>query len=288
MNWRKWADRLFPYIEPLTADEEQAREASLAADIEAVKAARFDQEGERALDEAQRVASAETERVRTSEAKASTYLAVLAALVPLVITLQAATWERKSGPAPEALKLGVLALATLYVAAAGYHAFRTLRVSGFQRIGESEVAKAWRAPRPLERLARSTLLASRGSRDAVNLKVTYIKVTHEHLVRAFGAFVLLLILDPVFYALGFRSEAARSKAEAVQSTIPPVVPRTRAPSAPPTPLPANGTPPETGKVEAPQGAVPSSAEAMGEPADAGSYPATGRPAARGSAGSTPR
>ncbi|WP_346033875.1 hypothetical protein [Erythrobacter westpacificensis] len=194
---------IFPYIEPLTVEEIDVKDACLDLDVGAIKEAKFANEADRALDEAQRVAAAETERVRTAESKATTYLAVLAALVPLVITLQAATWEDKSGPAPEGLKLGIMFIATVYLAAAGYHAFRTLQVSGFQRVAESEVAAAWRTPRPLQKLARSTLLASRRSRDAVNAKVTRIKVTHQHLVRAFGAFVLLLSLDPIFYALDF-------------------------------------------------------------------------------------
>lgn len=201
MNWTKWFDAVFPYIEPLTDDDKNTQKTCFDRDINAINSAKFSIEPERALDEAQRVAAAETERVRTAESKATTYLAVLAALVPLVITLQAATWEDKSGPAPEGLKLAIMFLATLYVAGAGYHAFKTLQVSGFQRVVESEVAASWRTPRPLPKLARSTLLASRKSRDAVNAKVTRIKVTHQHLIRAFAAFVLLLSLDPIFYAL---------------------------------------------------------------------------------------
>lgn len=206
MTWQKFVDPLFPVIEPMIAVEIQKEEDSLTSDIEGIEAANFDVNDERALDEAQRVAAAEIERVRTSESKATTYLAVLAALVPLVITLQAATWEDKTGPAPEALKIAVLAIATVYVAAAGYHAFKTLQVSGIQKIGESEIVSAWELPNPIRRLARNTLLASRRSRKDVNAKVTRIKVTHQHLIRAFGAFVLLLMLDPLFYGLGFRNE----------------------------------------------------------------------------------
>ena len=197
MRWASWLDAIFPYIEPLTDEETAAQNKSLSNDVEAINAAEFSKEPGRALDEAQRVATAEIERARTAESKATTYLAVLAALVPLVITLQAAAWEDKSGPAPVGLKLAILSIATLYVAAAGYHAFRTLQVSGFHRVVESEITTAWQTKTPLQRLAQSTLLASRRSRDAVNAKVTRIKVTHQHLVRAFIAFVLLLSLDPV-------------------------------------------------------------------------------------------
>ena len=117
----------------------------------------------------------------------------------------------------------VLAIATVYVAAAGFHAFKTLQVQGFQRIGEAEIAAAWKTQAPMPKLTRGTLLASRRSRDAVNAKVTRIRVTHEHLLRAFGTFVLLLLLDPLFYALGFRNatqEVASPKVIVVQRNPP--------------------------------------------------------------------
>lgn len=205
MNAWRALDLVFPYIEKLTPTEQAAEDERLQRDIVAIEAAYYKLNDERALDEAQKVSATEIERVRTAEAKATTYLAVLAALVPVIITLQAANWEKKAGPAPDAARLLVLAVATIYIAAAGYHAFKTLQVAGFQRIGEAEIAAAWRTQKPLSKLTRGTLLATRRSRDAVNAKITRIRVTHEHLLRAFGTFILLLLLDPLFYAIGFRS-----------------------------------------------------------------------------------
>lgn len=272
MNWKKWADRLFPYIEPLTDQEKADRATSLRADVATIAAARFGTDEQGALDQSQRVAAAEMERVRVSESKATTYLAVLAAFVPLVITLQAATWENKSGPAPAWLKLGVLAAAVVYVAAAGYHAFRTLRVSGFQRIGEVEVASAWRSPRPLQKLARSTLLASRRSRDAVNLKVTYIKVTHEHLLRAFGAFVLLLLLDPVFYAIGFHNENAKESLRQIEIEVSTNADQIESDAPVPEPTTTPGDPETLPARQQDRAALPSPSPA---PASDGALPATG-------------
>lgn len=200
-------DWIFPYIEGLTVAQKAVERQRYDSDIAAIEATNYTANDERALDEAQKVAAAEIERVRTAEGKATTYLAVLAALVPVIITLQAANWEKKAGPAPDAARLFVLAVATIYVAAAGFHAFKTLQVQGFQRVGEAEIAAAWQTPNPLRKLTRGTLLATRRSRDAVNAKITRIRVTHEHLLRAFGTFVLLLLLDPLFYAMGFRNAA---------------------------------------------------------------------------------
>ncbi|MCJ2184548.1 DUF2157 domain-containing protein [Novosphingobium sp. 1949] len=207
MNWHSFASAIFPYIEPLTPAQKIDEAQRLRRDRAAIRAAVWNSNEERALDEAQKVAAAEMERVRTAEGKATTYLAVLAALVPVIITLQAANWEKKAGPAPDAARLFVLTLATVYVAGAGFNAFKTLQVRGFQKVGESEIAAAWRTPNPLRKLTRGTLLATRNSRDVVNEKVSRILVTHEHLLRAFGIFILLLLLDPLFYAMGFRNVA---------------------------------------------------------------------------------
>src|SRR4051812_5684645 len=105
MNWHRLLDLVFPYIEELTPAEKAVVAQRLQRDIAAIEAAAWTPHDERALDEAQKVAASEIERVRTAEGKATTYLAVLAALVPLIITLQAANWEKKAGPAPDAARL---------------------------------------------------------------------------------------------------------------------------------------------------------------------------------------
>lgn len=244
MNGWRILDLVFPYIEKLTPAEQAVEDQRLQRDIAAIEAADWTRNDERALDEAQKVSATEIERVRTAEGKATTYLAVLAALVPVIITLQAANWEKKAGPAPDAARLFVLAVATVYVAAAGYHAFKTLQVSGFQRVGEAEIAAAWKTQKPLRRLTRGTLLATRQSRDAVNAKITRIRVTHEHLLRAFGTFVLLLLLDPLFYAMGFRNatqEPSATKVVVVERDRPSVSPR-KGLSAPQASTPPVGRP----------------------------------------------
>lgn len=209
MTWRRFLDAVFPHIEPLSAADQATEDQRLADDEAAIAASTWTPGEERALDEAQRVSDADMERVRTAEGKATTYLAVLAALVPIIITLQAANWEKKAGPAPDSARLFVLAVATIYIAAAGYHAFKTLQVTGFQRVGEAELVRAWSGPDHLQKVIRGTLLASRRSRNAVNAKVTRIRVTHEHLLRAFGTFILLLLLDPLFHAAGFRNSTEK-------------------------------------------------------------------------------
>lgn len=141
----------------------------------------------------------ELERRKSAEAKATTYLAVLAALVPVTLSIEAAEWEKKVGPAPEWLRLLILTIAVVYTAAAGWHAFRTLQVSGVHVVGVHDLALAWQTDNGPRRLALSTAKHITASQDAINSKVTSIKVTHEHLLRAFTFFILLLLLDPLAY-----------------------------------------------------------------------------------------
>lgn len=242
MRWRRVLDAVFPHKEPLSGADQAAEDQRLIDDEAAIAASTWTPEEQRALDEAQRVADADMERVRTAEGKATTYLAVLAALVPIIITLQAANWEKKAGPAPDSARLFVLAVATIYIAAAGYHAFKTLQVTGFQRVGEAELVKAWSGPDPLQNVIRGTLLASRRSRNAVNAKVTRIRVTHEHLLRAFGTFILLLLLDPLFHFAGFRNAAEKpAPTRVIVERLPKAVqpPATNCPVSPATPASAH-------------------------------------------------
>ena len=233
-------DIIFPYIEPLPSEEAERLRRQLDQEVSEIRAANFSAEPEKALAEAQRAAAFDQERARTAEGKATTYLAVLAALVPIIITLQAATWEAKSGPAPAWLKFGLMLAAVVYLTAAGYHAFRTLKVNATQCVMEPEIVTAWKSPRPLQRMTRSTLLASRRSRDRVNEKVTRIKVAHEHLVRALAAFGLLLVLDPVFHLAGYPAKSEPSKVQQTPGNRP--APQVTSPVVEADILPGNASP----------------------------------------------
>lgn len=263
MSWHRLVDPVFPVVEPFTAAERANAERRLREDLDAIAREDWSPEEARALDEAQRVAAAELDRVKTAESKATTYLATLAALIPLVITIEGSYWERKSGPAPEWLKLAVLAVATVHVAAAGYHAFRALQVSAFQRVTETGLVDAWRSRRPLRRLTRETLAATRASRDAVNAKVTRVKVTQAHLTRAFAAFIALLLLDPAFRAFGGEPQGGGQRPRAAADipkgrTAGPPGPG-RAPSATDAPPPQRlqtPSPPVAGAGRPPTGRAP--------------------------------
>jgi hypothetical protein len=242
---------IFPFAEP-KSPLRIAADASLAARTDAlIGSAKWDNETDVALEQANRIMDGELERRKSAEAKATTYLAVLAALVPVTLSIEAAEWEKKVGPAPEWLRLLILIIAVVYTAAAGWHAFRTLQVSGVHVIGAHDLALAWQTDSGPRRLARSTAKHITASQDAINSKVTSIKVTHEHLLRAFTFFILLLLLDPLAYQaqrLGIlaprekedssKNENSKDSKTCLTCTTPTVICQAPTPSAAVTPMPA--------------------------------------------------
>ena len=78
----------------------QAEKARLTRDKASITKLDLTKASSTALDEARRFADAEEDRRRVADQKATTYLAVVAALVPLVVTLATAVWDKKAGSAP--------------------------------------------------------------------------------------------------------------------------------------------------------------------------------------------
>lgn len=207
--WRsltKWGftigQLVWPWLEKLTPEQKKALKDSLIRDEARIDALDFRKDGDAALEEARRLADSEAERRRGTDQKAATYLPLVAALIPLVLTLVSALWEKKAGSAPIWLNMLLLGLAVAYIASAGHWAFRELKVGVSHEPGLADFEKAWRVPRPSQTLARRLLLHTRRNRDGVNWKVTCIKMAHEYLLRAFLTFSLLLLVNIGWYLAG--------------------------------------------------------------------------------------
>ena len=176
---RRFFDFLFPIIEGLTPDQKNERQEAYDRDMAAIDSTNWGKQPAKLLEQAQRMADSEIDRRKTAETKASIYLAVLATLVPLIVTIQTGIWENKIGPAPAVLRFSLLSIAIIYSAAAGWYAFSVLRVSGFHTIGIGELATSWSKSEPPGELAKRTLQRMRKSQDAVNNKVTRIKIFYS-------------------------------------------------------------------------------------------------------------
>lgn len=195
-KWLFAAGQFFwPWLEDLTPAQKKKLEDDLTRDEARIEALDFGKEPEAALEEARRLADSETERRRGTDQKAAIYLPLVAALIPLVLTLVSALWEKKAGSAPIWLNMVLLGLAVAYTASAGHWAFRELKVSVSHEPGLSDFEKAWAVPHPSQTLARRLLLHTRRNSKGVNWKVTCIKMAHEYLLRAFLTFSLLLLVN---------------------------------------------------------------------------------------------
>ena len=189
-------DFIWPTLEDWDPSELSQERMSNLDDVEAIQASQWRAHSEDALEEARRIASEEDERRRNTENKASTYLLVCAALVPLLTYLEDGIWQEKLGTAPRWLSLPILMIAILYLMRAGLWAFRVLDVGSFARLDANSLIGAWKAPGdPRPRLIREILTAERYNRGITNRKVSSIKMAHHFIVRVFFIFGILLLVE---------------------------------------------------------------------------------------------
>ncbi len=193
---------VWPWLEEHTPQEKQALAASLTADEARINSLDFKRGTAIAIEEARRLSDSEAQRRRGTDQKAATYLPLVAALVPLILTVVTAFWEKKTGGAPAWINMLLLALAVSYTAAAGLWAFEELKVSVSHEPGLDDFEKAWSGSTPGEALARRVLLHTRRNREGVNWKVSCIIMAHAFLLRAFLTFSLLLLVNIAWYLVG--------------------------------------------------------------------------------------
>lgn len=166
-------------------------------DMQLIRDAKWDKHSETALECARALNEQETERKRSSEGKASIYLAVIAAIFPVLISLPKDLYGdefHNMGTGWQAVLLGLFVLGVLYLVRSGIWSFRTLAVSTHNRIDATDIVHLWKEPDANSALIRDLLLTTRMNRDGVNAKVTNIKMAHAFLLRTFIAFAILLLV----------------------------------------------------------------------------------------------
>lgn len=170
-------------------------------DIAAAKDISWEDRTDLAIEEARRIADSEDDRVKTAEGKATNYLLFAGALIPLLTYLEPALTSDQGNALPKWFSSGALMLAVLYLMAAGYWAFQTVKVRTFHRLGISDLVALWHAPHPSSRLVQETLIAARRNQSVVNDKVSCIKMAHLFLTRAFFILSLLLLMQAAYSIL---------------------------------------------------------------------------------------
>lgn len=229
---REW---VLPLLDRPDASTITADQARLGRELDAIDAQGWSTNVDVALDEARRIFDAEMARRASADAKATTYMAVVAALVPIGLSVQGAVAEGKIGSAPSWVNLTILAVGMLYVIGAGLWAFRVLKVSGAARADVPDVLRAWKRRDPRTHLVRSILKAARLNWSGVNEKVTGIRMAHEYLMRAFLVFSMLLIINAGWTLSSAALLAIHPRMTAAPKRVPPAGTKARPPERRSTP-----------------------------------------------------
>jgi hypothetical protein len=157
------------------------------------------------IEEARRLTDAEAARRTSADTRATTYLAVMGVLAPILATLAPSAVGSKTSAVHSVVTLVLFAAAGLYLLRFGVWSFRVVQVSTGARVDAVDLIKVWEDKDPRIKLAKRLLFCVRWSRRAVNYKVSCIKMAHEYGLRALCVFVLAVIVrsawDPVLELL---------------------------------------------------------------------------------------
>lgn len=193
---------IWPRPEQLeTADIAVVRKAGIELDAQ-IKGLQGlgDAEATLYLDAAQRIADEEDRRKTGAESRATTFIAAVAALIPLM------TWAISNATPPTTCTpgwgcfawTGAFGLAVVYFITAAYWALKTLAVANYHAIGVEDLVYAKERRLDIQKtLIQQTLLQARRNRDTINQKLTYIKIAQRRFFNGLVVLGLLLMLDPV-------------------------------------------------------------------------------------------
>jgi hypothetical protein len=191
--------RVVAFFWPLLGRAEgstETAESELAKDLASIRSAAWKQVPD-AMEHARQLTETENGRKQSADSKASLYLAVIAAIVPILGSLVPDFYQdagRLQSGMFGVILLLLFVLGMAYLIASGVWAFRTLKVSTYSRVDIAEFVAASMSKDPEDYLIKEVLCAVRTNRDEVNTKTSYIRMAHEFLVRTFLTFALLLVV----------------------------------------------------------------------------------------------
>lgn len=188
----KW---LWPCLTPPSPKDECQQEKWLSSEREKVAQGSWTNKSHVALEEARRLFDAEQERRRGADSKAGLYIAAITALMPLLATTLPDLWGEQPSKALQSTQVGIFIFALLYLMHAGLWALKTIKVSGTTQLSPGEIAQIFSSEKPEEKLVTQLLKAVVYNYTGTNQKVSYIKMTHEFLLRAFFCFVVFLAVQ---------------------------------------------------------------------------------------------
>lgn len=213
---KKWFNALWPRPGRISAAERKAiMQGGLDLDARIKRLQNLSKvEPSLYLEAARRISDEEDRRKSGAETRATTFIAAVAALIPLM------TWALGNTDASICSKgwgcftwTAVFVLAVVYFVTAAYWALRSLAVANYHVIGVEDIVQIREEGKDIcKELIQQTLLQARKNRDTINQKLTYIKVAQRRFFNGLAVLGLLLMCDPVsrFGVLTFLQSQVRS------------------------------------------------------------------------------
>lgn len=147
----------------------------------------------------ERIADDDTKRKTGAETRATTFIAAVATLIPLMTWALGSTDKSVCSEGWGCLTwTAVFVLAVVYFVTAAYWALRSLAVANYHVISVEDIVGVREQQQDIsQELIRQTLLASRRNRDTINQKLTFIKVAQCRFFNGLLVLGLLLMYDPI-------------------------------------------------------------------------------------------
>lgn len=193
---REMRDLVWPMLDNWDVADRALLHREENDDIKAIRSLGNFQSTAVVLEAAAAIAADEERRRQVADARASTYLLVAAALVPLLTYLETAIWDGKQGSAPQWLTLSILTVGILNLMGAGWWSFRTIRTATFFTLDSGDIVDLLAKSSDFEAgLIVKRLEISRRNRISVNEKISCMGMAHRFMLRTFCIFGTLVLVE---------------------------------------------------------------------------------------------
>ncbi|MBI2260769.1 MAG: hypothetical protein HYU62_03795 [Caulobacterales bacterium] len=204
---RRWTDILWPTLEPVSDMANAQRAAEQRQDLADIAAAVIKGDEDTLVEEARRVFDAETDRRKTADVKATTYLTIAGIVAPILASITPTALVAGQGRIQTAVTVAIFLTTLAYLLGSGRWAFRTLAVSASSRLDARELIQIWTGGNPRAELAKGLLECVRLNRDGVNQKVSAIKMAHAFGWRAFVSLMIAVLVRAAWSPLAATLQA---------------------------------------------------------------------------------
>lgn len=184
---------IWPSPRSESAAERKEREQHVEAIVSKIKTQEWAVELDTSLEEARAIYSAEDERRKYADQKASIYLTLIAAIVPFSLPFVSDIWRGNNVLISQPVRICFFvsfALALSYLVGGAWWSFRAISVSGYHRTDVEDLLQCWGTKHPKTRLTRKILCAAVLNRAGTNEKFTKAISAHQFLIRAIIFFVI--------------------------------------------------------------------------------------------------